>query len=464
MGDAHRARDTKLERDVAIKVLPAAFVEDHERLQRFEREAKLLAQLNHSNIAQIYALERCGQLPASSSVASDGASVNGKPETVPMFALVMELVEGPTLAERLAAHEKGIVHRDLKPQNFKASLEGRVKVLDFGLAKAMDPAGGASGSGPGSASQLAASPTLTLGATQLGVILGTAASMAPEQAQGMAIDKRADIWAFGVSMYEMLVGRSLFAGETVTDTLAGVLKTEIDFSNLPESTPPSIRRLLRRCLERDPRNRLHDSADARIVLEELAAGRGEEAGAAAAPAGAAAGRRARGWAAVAAAAGALAAGLGSGWLLRRPEPPPLGAGARWALAIPDGFALSIEQVPQIALSDDGRLQAAVVVDAEGETRLLLRSVDEVAPRVVPDTEGALAPVFSPDGAWIGFFRERALFKIPAGAALRSGSRRSRARRTRSAAPPGAATASSTSGRTCRIRSRGSRRTAEIPWR
>ena len=282
MGEVYRATDTKLERQVAIKVLPAEFTQDPERLARFEREAKVLAQLHHPNIASIFGLEE-----------SEGTR-----------ALVMELVEGPTLAERLEhgslpfneslsislqlaqaleeAHEKGIVHRDLKPQNVKASIEGKVKVLDFGLAKAMDPAAGSAAS----AADLARSPTLlqspTLTAahgTQLGVILGTAAYMAPEQAKGLPIDKRADIWAFGVVLFEMLAGRALFAGETVTDTLAGVLKTEIDFAHLPPSTPAAMRRLLRRCLDRNPRNRLHDIADARIVLEEVRDGRSIEGGA-----------------------------------------------------------------------------------------------------------------------------------------------------------------------------------------
>ncbi len=423
MGEVYRATDTKLKREVAIKVLPAAFTEDKERLARFEREAQLLAQLHHPNIASIFGLEESGGTRA----------------------LVMELVPGPTLAERLEsgplsfteslsfalqialaleeAHEKGIIHRDLKPQNIKASGEGKAKVLDFGLAKAMDSAAGS----VASAADLARSPTImnspTLTAvhgTQLGVILGTAAYMAPEQARGGAVDKRADIWAFGVVLYEMLTGRSLFAGPTVSDTLAGVLKTEIDWKALPTETPAEIRRLLRRCLERNPKNRLHDIADARIVLDELVAGRGEEGGTPVAAAASAVAPRRAGAALAVAAAVALALALGGGWLLRQPEPPPLGAGARWALAVPEGLALSTDQVAQIALSDDGRLQVAVVVDEEGKTRLLLRSVDELTPRLVPDTEGAVAPFFSPDGAWIGFFRERALFKIPTvgGAAVR----------------------------------------------
>ena len=212
MGEVYQATDTQLGREVALKVLPEAFTKDAERLARFEREAKLLAQLNHPSIAQIYGLESSGEIRA----------------------LVMELVEGPTLAERLEsgplpleeslviarqiaealeeAHEKGIIHRDLKPQNIKASIEGTVKVLDFGLAKALDPSSGVSGSGP--SPLLSESPTLTMGATMQGVILGTAAYMAPEQAKGMAVDKRADIWAFGVVLYEMLSGVRLFAGDT----------------------------------------------------------------------------------------------------------------------------------------------------------------------------------------------------------------------------------------------------------
>ena len=275
MGEVYRAHDTKLKRDVAIKVLPAAFTADKDRLARFEREAQLLAQLHHPNIASIFGLE----------------------ESAGVRALVMELVEGPTLAERLAsgplslteslsialqiaqaleeAHEKGIVHRDLKPQNIKAAVEGKVKVLDFGLAKAMDAAAGAS-----SAADLARSPTLmqspTLTAvqgTQLGMILGTAAYMSPEQARGGAVDKRADIWAFGVVLYEMLTGRSAFAADTVPDTLAAVLTREVDWTALPAATPAALRDLLRRCLERKPKNRLHDIADARIALDDLLSGR-----------------------------------------------------------------------------------------------------------------------------------------------------------------------------------------------
>ncbi len=274
MGEVWRATDSKLKREVAIKVLPAEFTDDRERLARFEREAQLLAQLQHPNIASIFGLEESGGIRA----------------------LVMELVEGPTLAERMKAghlsleeclsiarqiaealeeaHEKGIVHRDLKPQNVKAPADGKVKVLDFGLAKAMDPPGSSSAADLGRSPTLMNSPTMTAAhGTQLGVILGTAAYMSPEQARGGAVDKRADIWAFGVVLFEMLSGRPLFAAETVSDTLAGVLKTEVDFGALPAATPPALRQLLRRCLERNPKNRLHDIADARIVLDDLIAGR-----------------------------------------------------------------------------------------------------------------------------------------------------------------------------------------------
>jgi uncharacterized repeat protein (TIGR01451 family) len=276
MGEVWKAKDFQLGREVALKVLPEGFTADPERLARFEREAKLLAQLNHPNIAQVYGFE----------TAADGSR-----------ALVMELVDGPTLAERLEtgslpfseslsvalqiahaleeAHEKGIVHRDLKPQNVKASIEGKVKVLDFGLAKAIEASGGAS-----TASQLAHSPTITFGATVEGVILGTAAYMAPEQAAGKAVDKRADIWAFGVVLWEMLAGRTLFAAESVPETLAAVLRADIDLAALPAETPPAIRRLLRRCLERQPRARLRDIGDARMVLEEVLSGRFDEAGSA----------------------------------------------------------------------------------------------------------------------------------------------------------------------------------------
>src|SRR5687767_401017 len=250
MGAVYRATDTKLNRDVAIKVLPPAFAEDAGRMQRFDREAQLLASLNHPNIAQIYGIEA--------------------------GAIVMELVEGADLAGPLpldtaidyarqiaagleAAHEKGIVHRDLKPANIKVTPDGVVKILDFGLAKASET----------SSAPTANSPTLTIGATVAGTILGTAAYMAPEQARGKSVDKRADIWAFGVVLFEMLTGRALFGdGDNTTDIIAAVVTREPDWSALPKGTPPHIRRVLERCLRKDPKLRLRDIGEARLAIDE----------------------------------------------------------------------------------------------------------------------------------------------------------------------------------------------------
>src|SRR5688572_2628951 len=260
MGEVFRAHDTRLNRQVAIKVLPAAFANDKERVARFRREAQVVASLNHPNVAAIYGLEE-----------SDG-----------VIGLALELVEGEDLAQRLmrgaipideaieiarqiaegleAAHEKGVVHRDLKPANVKIAPDGTVKILDFGLAKAYED------DSSSNETSLANSPTMARPMTNAGMILGTAAYMSPEQARGKPVDKRSDIWSFGVVLFEMMTGRRLFAGETVSDTLAAVLRQDIDFDKLPESTPQTLRRVLRRCLERNPKTRLHDVADARLEL------------------------------------------------------------------------------------------------------------------------------------------------------------------------------------------------------
>src|SRR5476649_1021149 len=259
MGEVYRAADTKLKRHVAIKILPPSLAADQDRLARFQREAEVLASLNHPNIAHIHGLEEA----------------NG------VRALVMELVEGEDLAQRIArgpipldealpiarqiadaleaAHEQGIIHRDLKPANIKVRPDGNVKVLDFGLAKAMDPAGASSANAMNS-------PTLSMHATQAGIILGTASYMSPEQAAGKAIDKRSDLWAFGVVLLEMLTGHPVFEGETVSHVLASVLKSEPDWTTLPKGTPPPIRRLLGRCLEKDRKRRLDSAADARLDI------------------------------------------------------------------------------------------------------------------------------------------------------------------------------------------------------
>jgi len=267
MGQVFRATDTKLKRHVAIKILPPSLAADHDRLARFQREAEVLASLNHPNIAAIYGLEENGGLTA----------------------LVMELVEGDDLLQRIArgaipidealpiakqiadaleaAHEQGIIHRDLKPANIKVRADGTVKVLDFGLAKAIDVGSGRSG-GAGGPGGLSMSPTITTPAmTQAGMILGTAAYMSPEQAKGRTTDKRSDVWAFGAVLYEMLTGRRAFAGEDITDTIVSVISKEPDWAALPSSTSLSVRSLLRRCLDRDPRRRLRDIGEARLALE-----------------------------------------------------------------------------------------------------------------------------------------------------------------------------------------------------
>jgi len=264
MGEVYRAHDPRLARDVALKVLPEAFAADRERMARFEREAKVLASLNHPNVAAIYELEE------SNSVR----------------ALVLELVEGPTLAERIAqgpipieealpmakqicdgleyAHERAIIHRDLKPANVKVTPEGSVKLLDFGLAKALE--------GEAVAGDILTSPTISHLATQAGIILGTAAYMSPEQAKGKAVDRRADIWAFGCLLYEMLTGKRAFGGQAVSETLAAVIRDDPNWSALPQAVPPRIRDLLKRCLCKDVRQRLQAIGDARIAIEEVQSG------------------------------------------------------------------------------------------------------------------------------------------------------------------------------------------------
>ncbi len=395
MGLVFKAKDFQLGREVALKVLPEGFTADPERLARFEREAKLLASLNHPNIAQIYGLETSGGSPA----------------------LVMELVEGPTLAERLAegslsieeslsiarqiaealeeAHEKGIIHRDLKPQNVKASIEGKVKVLDFGLAKAMEPAGAASSSGLATASPaLMNSPTLTspaLGGTLAGVILGTAAYMAPEQARGAAVDERADIWAFGVVLFEMLSGEALFAADTVPDTLARVLTREPDLTALPAETPAAVRRLIRHCLVRRTKDRLHSIADARLVLEDALAGRLEEPGGEAASSAHAAGpiwKRSLPWLGGAALGFALAV-LAGGWGSRGPAPsgPPTAASIRTLVAA------GVSENPSV--SPDGRTLAFDSL-RDGVARIWIKDLTSGSESPLVDRE-SVAPSFSPDG-------------------------------------------------------------------
>ena len=416
MGEVWRATDSKLGRDVALKLLPAAVSRDPERLARFQREAQVLASLNHPHIGAIYGFETVDDVRF----------------------LVLELVEGPTLADRLAAgpvpvdealrialqiaeaveaaHERGIVHRDLKPANVKVTPDGRVKVLDFGLAKALVDDPMTSGSGLGSAppsargAELTQSPTISpvLGGsltspavsammTGANVILGTAAYMAPEQARGQAVDRRADIWAMGVILYEMLTGQRLFAGETISDTLAAVLKTEPDWSALPAETPARVRRLLRRALVRNPRERLRDAGDARILLREAIEGAPDEIPAGAA-AEATAAPRPR-WQLPLAAVLAAALAAGAMWALRPapPEPPT----RKFVLPVPGEAApTSLALAPDasaLAVVTDGRIEIRDFVT--GETRRL------------ESTQGAEAPFWSPDGDWIAFGNATELRKV-----------------------------------------------------
>jgi serine/threonine-protein kinase len=399
MREVWRARDTKLGREVALKLLPEAFAADPERLGRFEREAKLLASLNHAGIAHPYAFDAV-TLP-------DGSKAH---------ALAMELVEGEDLAARLSrgripldevipiarqvaealeeAHEKGIVHRDLKPANVKVTPDGKVKVLDFGLAKAWSE----DKAGTTSSADLSQSPTLAHTGTAAGLILGTAAYMSPEQARGRAADKRADVWAFGVLLFEMLTGRRLFGGETVSDTLAAVLKTDPDWRALPAGTPEALVSLLRRCLERDPKLRLRDIGEARVALGD-ATSLAAPVPAAGAPRAASAWRSPAAWAVLALVAAASAAAGIALWTRLRPAAPR--GVTRLSIPLPPGHVLTGVGGP--AISRDGRTLAYAARNAAGIASLYVRGLDSFEARVVPESEGAQAPFFSPDGRRVGFF-------------------------------------------------------------
>jgi eukaryotic-like serine/threonine-protein kinase len=400
MGEVYRARDRGLGRDVAIKMLPPAFTADRERLARFEREARVLASLNHPNIGTIYGLERIADVPA----------------------LVLELVEGPTLADRLAqpsagghqpsrgvaiaealaiarqiadaleaAHEKGIVHRDLKPANIKITPAGTVKVLDFGLAKA----------GEGSGPDVSHSPTLTIGGTREGALLGTAAYMSPEQARGLPVDKRTDIWAFGCVLFELLTGSMAFPGATVSDHIAAILDRDPEWNALPASTPSAIERLLRRCLEKNPKRRLHDIADARMEIDDALIAPVVAPGPS---------RRRFDW--LVWSVGAVSLATVSSWTAwkiadsrRAPIVRPV---TRFVIQPPS--VVSFNNEGGYAISPDGS-QLAYVAGQGNTQQLILRRLDEFEGAPVAGTQGALGPFFSADGQWVGFFSAGKLLKV-----------------------------------------------------
>ena len=399
MGEVYRARDSKLGRQVALKVLPEAFARDHDRMARFEREAKFLASLNHPHIATIHGLE-------------DSAATH---------ALVMELVEGPTLADRLRAgpipidealpiarqicdalefaHEHGIIHRDLKPANVKVTADDTVKLLDFGLAKALE---GESGS-----ADITTSPTMSRMATQAGILLGTAAYMSPEQAKGKPVDRRADIWAFGCVLYEMLSGKMAFRGETVTDTLAAVIKEDPDWTHLPDNTPARVRVLLTRCLRKDPKQRLRDIGDARISLDEVLSG-APDALVGASSAGDPR-RWSRAWIAFAIALLVVLAATVFALFYLHLKPHAAGEEVRFQVPLPEKTAFS-GGAPII--SPDGRKLAFILTGGDGKARLWIHPLDALDARPLEGTEGANGwPFWSPDSQSIAFAASGKLLKV-----------------------------------------------------
>ena len=392
MGEVYRAHDGRLNRDVALKVLPEVFATDPDRMARFEREARVLGALNHPNIATIYGLEEFE---------------SGR-------ALVMELVDGPTLADRIAkgpipldetlpiakqvaealeyAHDRGVIHRDLKPANIKVTSDGTVKVLDFGLAKALmdEPV----------AADPRDSPTLSMAPTMTGVILGTTAYMSPEQAKGKPVDRRADLWAFGVVLYEMLTGKPLYSAETAAETLAFVMTKEPTFDGLPSTTPAGVSNLLRRCLEKNPRQRLQHIGEARIVIEGVLSG--------AAPAfqPVAAQRQHNLARFVAALAAALLVALaGTYFFIHFRQTRPQERSIRFEIAPPEKTALSM-----FRLSPDGRYLAFTALGG-GRSQLWLRSLDSLQAQALQGTDDASYPFWSPDSSYIGFFAQGRLKEI-----------------------------------------------------
>ena len=408
MGEVWRATDVTLGREVAIKILPAAFATDPERLARFEREAKLLGSLNHPNIATVHGFheEDGKRFLAMELVPGDDLAQRLKAGALPM-AEALDVAR--QTAEALeAAHENGIIHRDLKPANVKITPDGRVKVLDFGLAKASDVAPAAMSRDGG------LSPTITSLGTVAGVIIGTAAYMAPEQARGKPVDKRADVWAFGCLLFEMLSGKRPFDGETVSDTLAAVLAREPDWDQLPAATPARVRDLIVRCLEKDPRRRLRDIGEARIEIENALASRTSSGQLravpqpTAAPSAAAPRSSALLWVAIAAAV--LATGVAA-WSWMRPSPAPA-AGKLMRLRVERPPGESYTGPGRFALAPDGSAVVFVVNGGTDRTRLWVRELGGISGHDLAGTENGENPFWSPDGRTIAFFADGKLKRVP----------------------------------------------------
>ena len=394
MGEVYRARDMQLGRDVALKVLPSAFTSNAERVARFEREARVLAALNHPYIGAIYGFETAGEVRALVLELVEGETLSNRIARGPLQVAEALAIAGMIADALAAAHEKGIVHRDLKPANIVVASSGVVKVLDFGLAKATS----------GAAMDLSSSATLVTNIPRDDLLLGTAAYMSPEQARGRAVDKQTDIWAFGCILYEMLAGRTAFGRETITDTLAAIIEQSPDWQALPPVVPANIVRLLHRCLERDPKRRLHDCADARIELDDAM----QPGAPLTAPV---AGTSAIGRVAAFGFVLSALVALGLAFVHFR-ETPAFSKSLRFQIPPP-----GIAQAELLALSPDGQLLAFVTSSNGEPNRIWIHNLSALESRALEGTDGATYPFWSPDGAYLGFFAQGSLKKIPVGGGL-----------------------------------------------